>query len=96
MTTEQKELFQTAVLRVLDANRSRWGLGVAAVGHHLAPFGFSAASFASVESFHAAIADAVQYLCDKHLAEEVPKVVGAGNRVWRIRTEGIDYLDERG
>jgi hypothetical protein len=96
MTTEQKELFQTAILRVLDANRSRWGQGVVAIGLRLAQFAFSAASFASEEAFHAAIADAVQYLCDKQLAEEVPKVVGAANRVWRITPAGIDYLDEHG
>ena len=96
MSPELKELFQTSVLRTLDANRSRWGLGVAGIANYLPIFGLTAAKFPSMEAFHAAIADAVQYLCDKHLAEEVPKVVGAGNRVWRITPDGIDYLDERG
>ena len=93
MNPEQKELFRAAILRVLDANRTRWGLGLRALALHLGPFGFTEAQFADTDEFHAAIADALQYLCDKHLAEEALKVVSAANRAWRITTAGIDFLD---
>ena len=96
MTTEQKELFQDAVLRVLDANQTRYGLGIPAIAHLITPFGFSRAGFPSEEAFHSGIADALQYWTDKHFAEQVSRPAHRGNRVWRITPEGIDYLDERG
>ena len=40
MNAEQKELFRLAVLRVFDANRSRFGLGGEAVRHLAGLFGF--------------------------------------------------------
>jgi hypothetical protein len=96
MTTELKELFQTSVLRVLDANRTRWGLGTSAIALRLKPLSFSVSSFSSVDEFYAAIADALQYWCDKHFAEEVDKPAHPANRVWRITAGGIEHLDQWG
>lgn len=97
MNAEQKELFRLAILRVLDANRTRFGLGASAIALHLVRFGFVTANFGSEEKFRAMLADEVQYLCDKDLAEEVlEKVVSRENRCWRITTAGIAFVDERG
>jgi hypothetical protein len=96
MTTELKELFQTSVLRVLDANRTRWGQGIAAIAIRLKPLSFSVSSFASVDEFYGAIADALQYWCDKRFAEEVGKPAHPANRVWRITSDGIGHLDQWG
>jgi len=97
MTPEQKELFRLSILRVLDANRTRFGIGIVALGHHLNIFGFNIATFkGDVQAFHDAIADELQYLCDKGLAEEALKVVSKENRAWRITTDGIAYIDTRG
>ena len=43
MNAEQRELFRLALLRVLDANHTRYGLGVAALCHLAGLFGFRAA-----------------------------------------------------
>jgi hypothetical protein len=97
MNPEQTELFRLAVLRVLDANRTRYGLGVSAICLHLVRFGFVTGTFAGEEAFRSVTADALQYLCDHALAEEVlEKVMSAANRCWRITTRGIDYIDTRG
>ena len=97
MNAEQTELFRIAILRVLDANRTRYGIGIVAMGHHLNLFGFNIAMFkGEVQAFHDAIADALQYLCDKGLVEEALKVVSKENRAWRIASAGIAYIDQRG
>ena len=97
MNTEQKELFRKAILHVLDANRTRYGIGIVALGHHLNIYGFNIASFdGHVDRFHAEIADALQYLDDKGLVEEALKVVSRENRAWRITAAGLAFVDERG
>jgi hypothetical protein len=89
MTPEQQELFDLAILRVLDANRTRFGLGLTAVAHLLAPFGFPSPNADTVS-------DRVDYLTGKNLVEEVLKTVNRANRAWRITTAGIDYVDQKG
>ena len=88
MTEEQKELFRKAVLRVLDANRTRYGLGLSAVGHLLAQFGFAGAQMDEM-------AEAVEYLSKKGLVEECLKVVSGANRAWRISQKGMAFVDEQ-
>ena len=44
MNAEQKELFREAVLRVLDMNRTRFGLPATAIRLHVGQFGFPGAS----------------------------------------------------
>lgn len=97
MTPEQKENFRLAILRVLDANRTRFGLGIVAIGHALRIFAFTAANFGGdMKAMYDAIADELQYLGDKGLIEEALKVISKDNRSWRITDKGIGYIDERG
>jgi len=88
MNAEQRELFRLALLRVLDANHTRYGLGVAALCHLAGLFGFRAAPTDDV-------ADDMEYLKGKGVVEEVFKRVSRENRAWRITQQGVAYLDER-
>jgi hypothetical protein len=89
MTAAQEELFDLAILRVLDKHRGRYGLTVAAIGHMLAEFGFPSPNKDS-------LLDRVDYLTGKELVEEVSKVIGNANRAWRITEAGLQYVDQRG
>jgi len=86
MTPEQKELFRRAILLALDANNTRFGLGIPALRLALGGFGFPGAD-------GAAIADEVDYLAGKGFVEEVLKKVSRENRAWRITTAGLAFLD---
>jgi hypothetical protein len=88
MTPEQKELFRLAILKVMDANNTRFGLGVAAICHLLVAFGFPNAKPEDVE-------EELDYLCRKELATEVLKIVSRENKAWRITKAGIQFLDAR-
>jgi len=88
MTAEQRELFRLAILRVLDANRTRFGLSVQAMIHMLPMFGFSGAKEENV-------LDDIEYLSRRELVSEVLKVVSKENRCWRISQAGIGFLDAR-
>lgn len=88
MTPEQKELFRMAILRVLDANNTRFGLTVPAVSHMMAMFGFPNPKADEV-------ADEIEYLSRRELIQEVLKIVSKENRAWRITTAGSGYLDSR-
>ncbi|HSM84605.1 MAG TPA: hypothetical protein VLT16_00580 [Candidatus Limnocylindrales bacterium] len=87
MNAEQKELFRKGILRVLEANNTRFGLGVPAVCHSLAVFGFPDPSAADVQ-------DGIEYLAGKGLVDEVMKYISRENRAWRISQKGIAFLDE--
>ena len=91
MNAEQKELFRLAILRVLDANRTRFGLGPAAVGHALAIYGFGAKEVGNGDG----VQEELEYLSGKELVEEVRRTVSRENRCWRITADGIAFLDER-
>ena len=88
MNAEQKELFRMALLRVFGANKTRFGLGLPAVGHLVVMFGFSSPSVDDTS-------DALDYLTRKQFIEEVPKPISPENRVWRITQAGLAFLDER-
>jgi hypothetical protein len=96
MKAESNELFHLAVLRVLETNRTRFGLGIVAISHHLALFGFTAGNCGGAEKFFERIADTLEYLVNKQCAEEVAKQMDKANRAWRITADGISYVDERG
>jgi hypothetical protein len=89
MTTEERERFRVGVLSVLDANRTRFGLGVSAVRLLVGTFGFEGVAAEEVR-------DAIEYLEGKGLVEEVLKQVSRENRCWRITAAGVGFLDERG
>lgn len=86
MTPAQQELFDLAILRVMDANRTRFGLGVAAICHLMAEFGFPDPNANMV-------LDRIDYLVRKEFAEEVLKQVSKANRAWRITNAGIEHVD---
>ena len=85
MTPEQRELFRIAILRVLDNNNTRFGLGGKAIAHHLPIYGFSNADSADIKS-------EVQYWTDKGHVGEVLKGVSPENRCFRITSAGRDYI----
>lgn len=89
MNAAQQELFDLALLRVLDANRTRYGLGLRALGHLTVQFGFP-------NPAAEALADRIDYLQTKGLVEEVLKTVNRANRAWRITTAGINHVDQHG
>lgn len=86
MNPETRELFRRAVLQVLDANRTRFGLGLPAIRLHVAQFGFPGASESD-------LADDLDYLARKCLIEEVARPISAENRAWRITAAGMGFVD---
>lgn len=88
MNALQTELFHQAVLRVLDANGSRFGLGLPAIALLVNEHGFSPKQ-PEVEK-------ELDYLEGKGLVRPVEKRVNPANRAWKITSEGTDYLRERG
>lgn len=87
MNAEQTELFDKALLKVLDANRTRYGLTAAAMGHLAQSFGFRGVETGTV-------LDRIEYLTGKKLVEEVSKLIGRANRAWRITEAGMAFIDE--
>lgn len=85
MTTEQRELFRLAILRVLDANPTRFGLGRSAIAHNMAVFGFQSPTTDDLTA-------ELQYLEDKKLITEALKSISPENRAWRITAEGRDFI----
>jgi hypothetical protein len=89
MNPERRELFRLALLRVLDANHTRFGLGLPALGHLAGSFGFPTPSDSELER-------ELQYLEDKAQITPVLKGISPENRAWRITAAGRDYLAEAG
>jgi hypothetical protein len=86
MNAAQQELFDLAILRVLDGNRTRYGLNLEALRHLMGQYGFPSPA-------EAALADRLDYLAGKGLIEEVLKQVNRANRAWRITEAGINHVD---
>lgn len=87
MTPAQTQLFDAAILRVLDRNRSRFGQSAEAVA-------FSLVEFVSPPPARELVLDRLDYLAGKQLVEEVPKEIHRANRTWRITETGINHLDK--
>lgn len=89
MTPADRELFRLALLRVLDANGTRFGLGVAAIGANLRQWGFAGAApvMVTIE---------LQYLFDKGFVCAVDKAISPENQNWRITANGRDWLAQNG
>ena len=87
MNTEKRESFRIALLRVMEANNTHYGLGLAALGHLAGSFGFAGVKGADVDK-------EMVYLEDKRYAIQVAKTISPENRAWRITAEGRDYLAE--
>jgi hypothetical protein len=88
MNALQTELFDLALLKVLDANRTRYGLSAAAMGHLTVEFGFP-------NPDPEELLDRLDYLTAKKLVEEVNKLIGKANRAWRISEAGMQFIDGR-
>lgn len=89
MNPQLREKLQEAILRVLDANHTRFGLGVDAVTLHASCEGFAKLHRAQVEI-------ELEYLAEKGLVEPVGKTLEPAHRVWKRTAAGRDYLSERG
>ena len=79
------EAFANAILRVLGANRSRFGLEPRAFPIYLNVYGFYPTG--------KELEERLEYLTMKGLAEEPPKTIGS-TRAWKITDAGRRYLDE--
>jgi hypothetical protein len=85
---EKTELFDNALLRVLDANNTPWGLQAPALSMFTREFGFSPSAAETVNR--------LEYLTGKEMVHEVPKVLSKANRAWKITDAGRRHLDEQG
>lgn len=88
MDPNQREAFRLALLRVLDANRTRFGLQCPAITTHLALFGF--------RPTRDQVLDEIDYLERKGFVEEALKVISRENRAWRLSDAGRAFLDQQG
>ena len=89
MTAPQRELYRAALLRVLEANGTQWGLSTVVVAVHVATFGFPGlgAEVASNE---------LRYLQDKGFVNVHSKAISPENQTWRITAAGRDWLAQNG
>lgn len=91
MTPAETELFHLAVLRVLDRNATRYGLGLPALCILTNEFGFTPTEHDMQQ--------ALDYLSDpaNALVAEVAKgQFNPANRSWRITAKGTNELRQRG
>jgi hypothetical protein len=88
MDPEQRELYRHEILRILDANQTRFGLSAGAIVTHAVVEGFSMNRETCDRE--------LTYLVDKELVAEVGKTLSPENRAWRITAAGRDYLASRG
>lgn len=91
MTPHQEQLFDEAILRVLDRNISQFGLGASALQVLVGEFGFSPKSTDEVVR-------RLDYLTDPKIdfVTEVKLGHHKANRSWKITAEGTDHLRSRG
>ena len=89
MTPAHRELYRTALLRVLEANETQWGLSAPVLAVHAAVFGFRGlgAELASSE---------LRYLQDKGFVSVPSKAISPENQTWRITAAGRDWLAANG
>ncbi|HOP99129.1 MAG TPA: hypothetical protein PLK78_17060 [Verrucomicrobiota bacterium] len=85
MKPEERENFRLAILRALDDNPTRWGLGLSAIAHHMLIYGYHSPT---TDDLQAELA----YLEDKKLIAEALKGISPENRAWRITAEGRDFI----
>jgi hypothetical protein len=85
MNTEKREAFRLALLSVLEANNTQYGLGLPALANFAAVFGFPNVPARDLER-------EILYLEDKQYVIQLFKPISPENRVWRITAQGRDYL----
>jgi hypothetical protein len=84
------EMLHHALLKIMDANRTRFGIQPVALILHLRGLAIIAARDEVIQ--------ALDYLSSRRppLAEEVRPEINRENRAWRITTDGIRYVDQQG
>ena len=80
------ESLAQAMLQVMQANNTRFGLSPLAIGSFVRKFGFQPTETETT--------DRLEYLLGKGLVEEVPKIINRSARVWKITAAGRQYLDD--
>ena len=86
MNAAQQELFDLAILRVLDARRTRFGNTLPEIAYGMLEHAFPSPD-------HDDERDRIEYHTNKGLIEEVAKTVNKANRAWRITEAGINHVD---
>lgn len=91
MNAEQEQLLDEAILRILDENDQRFGLGANALSHLVGRFGFTVDKDAIVRR--------MEYMADTDIG--YVRQVDKGNfntaaRTWRITAKGTNHLREQG
>jgi hypothetical protein len=89
MTPNLRELYRCSLLRVLEANDTRWGLSLVGIEVNVGAFGFRGRGLDCTEQ-------ELRYLGGKGLAEPVNKLISPENQTWRITAAGRDWLAQNG
>lgn len=87
MTSTDREQLRLSLLRFLDANPSRFGLGTQLLFQHARAEGRPALTVAEVDQ-------ELRYLLGKGLIEEKGKMISPENRSWGITAAGRDLYAE--
>lgn len=86
MNPQERENLRRAILQTLDANNTRFGLTLDAIGMRVSfEFGFRGVGKDNVEA-------ELTYLEDKGLIAPVQKTLSPEIRCWRIAAAGRDFL----
>ena len=85
-----KEIFHAALLKIMDANRTRFGLQAPVLALHLRALAVGATPDEIVQ--------ALEYFGSRPapLVEETRPEIDRENRAWKITAEGIRYVDQHG
>ena len=89
MTPATRELFRIALLRILEANETRYGLSATAVAMHVGVYGFRGVSEDTI------LAE-LRYLFDKGFVATPVKELSPENKTWQITANGRDWLATNG
>lgn len=81
----EREQLRLSLLRFLESNPTRWGLSSELLTQMARSEGRQGLKLQDVER-------ELEYLKDKGLCEEIPKVLSPEVRTWRISAQGRDYL----
>lgn len=84
MRGPELERLRRAILIVLDANQTRFGLTLDALTLHVSTY------FPLIQ--RQMLEPELNYLCDKGLIAEVEKKLSPENRQWKMTADGRDYL----
>lgn len=87
MDAASREQFRIALLNVLEANQTKFGLNILALRLHARRFG--------CEVMPSDVLIELRYLQDKKLVETMPKEISPEIEAWRITAAGRDFLAQQ-